>query len=462
MNISPNIFREYDIRGEADTELTNDVVMAIGKSFGTWLLARGVKKIALGGDVRLSTERIKASVSAGMNSIGIDVVDIGVVTSPMLYWSLYHLGVNGGVMVTGSHNPSEMNGLKLAFDKTTIWGDDVQEIRRIIEKDAFAAEEKRGTVEQANIIDAYTEMLVSKIKLDPKMKKLKVVCDSGNGTAGGSIERFITGLGCECVSLFETQDGLFPNHHPDPQKRENLTDLIAKVRETGADVGFGFDGDADRLGVVDERGEVIFCDRLMALYWDEILENHPGADVIVEPKCTLALPEEAERMGGKVVWWKSGHSVIKAKMKDINAVFAGELSGHMFFADEFYGFDDSFYAAGRLLRILSSTGKKLSELMAHIPLYPATEEARIACPDAEKFAVIERIRDKALKEYEGLTLDGVRIVYPGGWGLIRASNTQPVITTRCEGKDQKALQFIMDDVKKRILAEGLPNFEWTF
>jgi len=462
MNISPHIFREYDIRGEADTELTNEVVLAIGKSFGTWLRDRGVKKIALGGDVRLSTERIKASVTAGMNSIGIDVVDIGIVTSPMLYWSLYHLELNGGIMVTGSHNPSEMNGLKLAFGKTTIWGDDVQEIRRIIEKDLFAEAEKPGTAERKNIIDAYIDMLISKIDLGPKTKKLKVVCDSGNGTAGGSIDHFLSGLGCECISLFGTPDGRFPNHHPDPQKRENLLSLIEKVKETGADVGFGFDGDADRLGVVDERGEVIFCDRLMALYWGEILEKHPGADVIIEPKCSMALPEEAERMGGKIVWWKSGHSVIKAKMKDINAPFAGELSGHMFFADEFYGFDDSFYAAGRLLRILSNTGKKLSELMARIPLYPATEEARIACPDSEKFAVIERIRDKALKEYEGQTLDGVRILYPGGWGLIRASNTQPVITTRCEGKDQKALQFIMGDVKKRILSEGLPDFEWTF
>lgn len=460
MDLSPNIFREYDIRGEADTELTDEVVLSIGKSYATWLLDRGVKKIALGGDVRLSTERIRAAAAAGVTSTGIGVIDIGVVTSPMLYWSLHHLNLGGGIMVTGSHNPSEMNGLKLAFDKTTIWGDDVQEIRRTAERKIFATAETPGTVERRDIADAYIEMLMSKIRLGPK--KLKVVCDSGNGTAGGGIERFLSGLGCECVSLFETPDGRFPNHHPDPQKRENLASLIEKVREVGADVGLAFDGDADRLGVVDERGEVIFGDRLMVLYWDEILKKHPGADVIVEPKCSMALSEEIERLGGKVVWWKSGHSVIKAKMKSINAPFAGELSGHMFFADEYYGFDDAFYAAARLLRILSNTDKKLSELMAPVPIYPATEEARVACPDAEKFAVVERIRDKALKEYEGLTLDGVRILYPDGWGLIRASNTQPVITTRCEGKDQKALQFIMVDVKKRILSEGLTDFEWTF
>jgi phosphomannomutase/phosphoglucomutase len=468
MHISSDIFREYDIRGVADgtkTDLTDEVVLAIGKSFGTWLTERNVKKIALGGDVRLSTGRIREAVAQGVASTGIDVLDIGVVTTPMLYWSLYHLDLEGAVMVTGSHNPADMNGLKLAFGKTasgktTLWGDDIQEIRRIIEKEGFATTEKTGAVERKDIVDAYLAMLLSKIELGPR--KPKVVCDSGNGTAGETICRFLSGLGCECVSLFGTPDGRFPNHHPDPQKRENLTALIEKVRETKADVGFAFDGDADRLGVVDERGEVIFGDRLMALYWAEILKKHPGAEAIVEPKCSMALPEEIQRLGGKVVFWKSGHSVIKAKMREINALFAGELSGHMFFADEYYGFDDSFYAAGRLLRILSDSDKSLSSLMAAVPLYPATEEARIACPDAEKFAVIERVRDKALEEYEGLALDGVRIFYPGGWGLIRASNTQPVLTTRCEGKDRETLEFIMEDVKKRILAEELPDFEWTF
>ncbi|MDR1379509.1 MAG: phosphomannomutase/phosphoglucomutase [Synergistaceae bacterium] len=463
MRVSSDIFREYDIRGIADgteIDLTNEVVLTIGKSFGTWLAERNVKKIALGGDVRLSTGRIREAVARGVMSTGIDVVDIGIVTTPMLYWSLYHFDLEGAVMVTGSHNPANMNGLKLAFGKSTLWGNDVQEIRRIAEKGNFVTGGKAGVVERQGIVDAYLAMLLSKIELGPR--KPKVVCDSGNGTAGETICRFLSGLGCEYVSLFGTPDGRFPNHHPDPQKRENLTALIAKVRETKADVGFAFDGDADRLGVVDERGEVIFGDRLMAFYWADILKKHPGAEAIVEPKCSMALSEEIERLGGNVVFWKSGHSVIKAKMREIDALFAGELSGHMFFADEYYGFDDSFYAAGRLLRILSNSNKSLSCLMAPVPLYPATEEARIACPDAEKFAVIDRIRDKALQKYEGLALDGVRIFYPGGWGLIRASNTQPVLTTRCEGKDQKTLEFIMEDIKKRILAEGLPDFEWTF
>jgi phosphomannomutase/phosphoglucomutase len=464
MHISPDIFREYDIRGVADldtpVDLTDEVVRTIGKSFGTWLTQRGVKKIALGGDVRLSTGRIRQAVAEGVVSTGIHVVEIGVVTTPMLYWSLYHLGLEGAVMVTGSHNPASMNGMKLAFGKTTIWGEDIQEIRRIAEKGVFVTAEKPGSIEFESVIDAYIAMLMSKIELGPR--KPKVVCDSGNGTAGNTICRFLSGLGCECISLFGMPDGRFPNHHPDPQKRENLTVLIEKVRETKADVGFAFDGDADRLGVVDEGGEIVFGDRLMALYWAEILKKHPGAEAIVEPKCTMALPEEIERLGGRVLYWKSGHSVIKAKMKEIGALFAGELSGHMFFADEYYGFDDSFYAAARLLRILSHSDETLSQLMAPIPLYPATEEARIPCPDAQKFTLTAHLRDKALEEYEGLALDGVRILYPDGWGLVRASNTQPVITTRCEGKDEKALAFIMQDVKKRILAEGLPDFEWTF
>ncbi|MDR1377075.1 MAG: phosphomannomutase/phosphoglucomutase [Synergistaceae bacterium] len=464
MHISPDIFREYDIRGIADggasVDLTDEVVQTIGKSFGTWLARRGVKKIALGGDVRLSTGRIRQAVAEGVVSTGIGVVEIGVVTTPMLYWSLRHLNLEGAVMVTGSHNPADMNGLKLAFGKTTIWGEDIQEIRGIAEKGEFTAAAKPGSIEFESVADAYVAMLMSKIQLGPR--KLKAVCDSGNGTAGSTICRFLSGLGCECVSLFGMPDGRFPNHHPDPQKRENLTALMEKVRETKADVGFAFDGDADRLGVVDERGEIVFGDRLMGLYWAEILKKHPGAEAIVEPKCTMALPEEIQRLGGKVLYWKSGHSVIKAKMQEIGALFAGELSGHMFFADEYYGFDDSFYAAARLLRILSHSDEPLSRLMAPIPLYPATEEARIACPDARKFEVVARIRDKALEEHEGLVLDGVRIFYPDGWGLIRASNTQPVVTTRCEGKDEKALAFIMRDVKKRILAEGLPDFEWTF
>jgi len=260
--------------------------------------------------------------------------------------------------------------------------------------------------------------------------------------------------------LFATPDGRFPNHHPDPVKREHLVDLIRTVRETGADVGIGFDGDADRLGVVDEKGEIVWGDILMAVYWQEILPKHPGAEAIVEVKSSQALVDEIRRLGGKPVFWKAGHSLIKAKMRELNALFAGEVSGHMFFADEFFGFDDSFYAAGRLLRILSNTDRALSELVAPLPRYYSTAETRIACPDEIKFKVIDSIREAALKEYDAITVDGVRILYPDGWGLVRASNTQPVIVARAEGCSPEALERNAADLKSRIMAAGVAEFDW--
>lgn len=458
MTLSPHIFREYDVRGDADRDLTDAVVETIGRSYGTWLLDRGFSRMSIGGDVRLSTPRIRAALTRGVLAAGVDVIDVGTLTTPMLYWSLHHLDLMGGIMITGSHNPPNMNGLKLCWDKATLWGDDIQAIRRIADSGKFRT--GQGALTHQSIPDAYLSMLKSRFQ--PFPRRFHVVCDSGNGAAGPFARRFFELLGCDCTELYGTPDGRFPNHHPDPQKRENLQDLIVRVRETGADAGFAFDGDADRIGVVDERGEVIFGDRLMALYWREIMEEHPGAEAIIEPKCTMALAEEVERLGGRPLFWKSGHSVIKAKMREIGAPFAGEYSGHMFFADEYYGFDDSFYAAGRVLRILAKTGRKLSELMSSIPLYPTTEEARIDCPDEEKFDVVSRIREKALKDHQGLTHDGIRILYPGGWGLIRASNTQPVITVRCEGRSQEDLELIMTDVKRRLLDEGLPDFAWTF
>jgi phosphomannomutase/phosphoglucomutase len=317
-----------------------------------------------------------------------------------------------------------------------------------------------GRVEKSDISGRYLEMLQSKITLGSR--KLKVVADCGNGTAGLHVRPFLESLGCTVVPLFEKPDGTFPNHHPDPQKRENLLSLMETVVREKADLGIAFDGDADRLGVVDERGEMIWGDILMALFWEEILPKHPGAEAIVEVKCSQSLVDEILRLGGKPLFWKSGHSLIKAKMKEISAVFAGELSGHFFFADEYYGFDDSFYAAGRLLRMLSHGTESLSAMISHVPVYLSTAEIRIDCPDEEKFAVVDAIRDKALKDHEAITVDGVRILYPEGWGLVRASNTQPVIVTRCEGRTGKDLEEIGADVKKRLLAEGLPDFEWTF
>ena len=458
--IPSNIFREYDIRGNADKELTDETVRLIGRAYATWLIRAGVNSgVTVGGDARLSTPRIKSAIIEGILSAGLDVVDVGLVTTPMLYWSLIRFNFDGGVMITGSHNPPDMNGLKLCFERGTLWGSEVMNIHTIAESGNF--ETGQGRLTHSDINDEYLKMLVSKFTL-PFTKKFKVVCDSGNGAAGLTARKFFKMLGCDCVSLFDEPDGRFPNHHPDPQKRENLKTLIERVRAEGADVGFAYDGDADRIGVVDDKGDVIFGDRLMTLYWKEILGTHKGAAVLVEPKCSMVLPELAEKFGGRPMFWKSGHSLIKAKMREIGALFAGEYSGHMFFADEFFGHDDAFYASGRLLRIMSERRESLSRLMMSIPVYPSTEEIRIPCPDDEKFQVTERIVQKVREKYECSDIDGVRINYPEGWGLIRASNTQPVMVVRCEGKTQEALERIMADVKSRVLAEGLPDFSWTF
>jgi phosphomannomutase/phosphoglucomutase len=460
MDVPAHIFREYDIRGLAEEELNTKNVRAIGHAFGTILRKNGVRLATVGGDVRSSSPRIMADIAWGLNAAGLDVTDIGTVMTPTFYYSLYSEGVGGGVMVTGSHNPKEFNGLKLALGKATLYGQEIQEVLSVIKNDGFFTAEESGSLGHLDVKPAYLEMLAERLKLGPR--KLNVVADAGNGTASLFIEPFLRKLGVDYTLLFATPDGRFPNHHPDPVKRENLVDLIRTVRETGADLGVGFDGDADRIGVVDEKGEVIWGDILMALYWQEILPKHPGAEAIVEVKSSQALVDEIRRLGGKPVFWKAGHSLIKAKMRELKALFAGEVSGHMFFADEFFGFDDSFYAAGRLMRILSNTDKSLSELVAPLPHYHSTAETRIDCADEIKFGVIESIREAALKDHEAITVDGVRILYPEGWGLVRASNTQPVIVARVEGRTPEALQANMADLKARIRAAGVGEFDWEF
>ncbi|MDR3279178.1 MAG: phosphomannomutase/phosphoglucomutase [Synergistaceae bacterium] len=458
--VPAHIFREYDIRGVAETELTEETVHAIGRAYGTYLSDLGVFSVTVGGDARLSTPRIKSAIIDGLAQTGISVTDIGLVATPVFYWSLHHFGVDGGVMVTGSHNPSEFNGLKLAYGKATIWGDEIQEIYRIIAENRMEKPGTRGAVSEADISGLYSDMLSSKIKLGAK--KLKVVTDSGNGTGGIYAPEFIRNIGADVIELFSEPDGHFPNHHPDPTKREYLPALMDAVLENGADAGIGFDGDSDRIGVVDDKGNMIFGDQLMALYWREILSAHPGAVAIIEIKSSMMLPEEVTRLGGRPIWWKSGHSLVKAKMKDENALFAGEVSGHMFFADEYYGYDDAFYAAGRLLRILSNTDKKLSDLIAELPSYPSTAETRFPCPDDKKFDIVERVKESAIKNMETITVDGVRIIYKNGWGLLRVSNTQPILVARAEGTTKPALEEISADMKRRVKEAGGPDFDWEY
>lgn len=459
--VPAHIFREYDIRGVAESELTDENVFLIGRAYGAMLASRGVTAATVGGDARLSTPRIKNAAIRGLRAAGIDVTDLGMVSTPAFYWSLYRLPVGGGIMVTGSHNPKEFNGLKLALDKATIWGDDIRQVLKIIESENFSSPEREGSLSQADINGEYVDMLVSKITLEAR--KPKIVCDCGNGTGGLYAPEFLRRIGCEVVELFSEPDGNFPNHHPDPTKRENLTKLIARVKAERADFGVGFDGDADRIGVVDERGEVIWGDRLMALYWTEILPKHPGAVAICEVKSSMALPETIEKYGGRPLWWKAGHSLVKAKMREEQALFSGEVSGHMFFADEYYGYDDSFYAAGRLARIFSKDDRELSEITEEIPIYPSTIETRYDCPDELKFEVVERVKERALVEkLNAITVDGIRIIYPDGWGLVRASNTQPVLVARCEGRTKEALAQITQETKRRLLDAGSPDFEWGY
>ncbi len=453
-----NIFREYDIRGDAERELSSENVLAVAQAFGTYLKRRGVNRASVGGDVRLSTERIRAAVIEGLRFCGVDVIDLGVVTTPILYWSFYKFDLDGAVMITGSHNPKEMNGLKLGFNKATLYGDEIQAIRRMTDAQDFQAGETRGTLVKEDIIDDYLAMLASKFSLP---RPMKVVIDAANGTASLCAEKFFRSLGCDVTALYCVPDGTFPHHHPDPQKRANMTDLARTVLETGADVGFGFDGDADRIGVVDNRGEILWGDILMALFWREILPKHPGAEALIEVKCSQALEDEVRRLGGVPRYCKAGHSLIKAEMKRVGALFAGEYSGHMFFADEYYGYDDSFYAAARLLRILADSSETLAQMQASIPVYYHTEEVRVDCPDEKKFEVMERITSDALKDHKAITVDGVRILYDGGWGLIRASNTQPVLAARCEGRTPARRDEIAEDLRRRITAAGLPDFQWT-
>lgn len=459
--IPAHIFREYDIRGLAEEELTNENVELIARAYGTWLVRKGISKVTLGGDVRLSTNRIKAALAKGLLLSGVHVIDLGVTSTPAFYWSLYRFDVNGGIQVTGSHNPKEFNGLKVAFKKTTLWGDDIQNFCRMIEADDFVTANTPGTFSTADITDEYIDMLASKITLGDR--KLKIACDCANGTAGLYAPKLFRKIGCEVVSLFEQPDGTFPNHHPDPTKRVNMLSLIDAVKQEHADAGFGFDGDSDRLGVIDNDGNMLVGDRLMALYWREILKKHPGAIAICEVKSSLALPEDLEKHGAKPIWAAAGHSLIKAKMAEHNALFSGEVSGHLFFADEYYGYDDAFYAAERLCRILSNSSRSLSDIMSEIPSYPSTAETRYDCPDDKKRGVVERVKQQALAEnLNAITVDGIRIFYENGWGLVRISNTQPVLVARCEARTQAALDEICSDMKRRLLTAGSPQFEWEF
>lgn len=447
MNINNTIFREYDIRGIADRDLTSDVCLLLGKGIGTFIRRQGGKRITLGHDCRVSAARIKKALLEGLLSTGLDVVEIGLSPTPLLYFSVHQLDTDGGIQITGSHNPAEHNGFKICVGKSTIHGEDIQVIRDLILKQDFVVE-AGGSVSRTEVSDAYIEKVISTVK--PPFN-LRVVVDSGNGTAGVIAPKLFRKLGCEVIELYSEPDGTFPNHHPDPTVPESQRPLIENVLKHGAAVGIGFDGDADRIGVIDKTGQILFGDELLVLYARRLLKDHPGAKIISEVKASHRLFQDIEKHGGQPILWKTGHSLIKSKMKETGALLAGEMSGHMFFKDRYYGFDDAIYAAVRLFEIISESGKSPAELLNDLPSSFSTPEIRVDCPDEKKFSVVQRARDIFEgKGYNVNPIDGARVEFKDGWGLVRASNTQPVLVFRFEANSATRLEEIRGDIETAV------------
>jgi phosphomannomutase / phosphoglucomutase len=440
--MNPSIFREYDIRGIAGKDIDEEEVFLLGRGIGTFLRSLGRTRLAVGRDCRVTSDAYAERIVRGLVAGGCAVTDIGVCTTPMLYFSIHHLARDGGVQITASHNPPEYNGFKICRGLDSVHGAEIQEIRKIVESRAFVDGE--GSVGKGDVTAAYLDEIAGRVELP---RPLRVGIDAGNGTAGVVAVPLLERLGCEVHALYCDMDGRFPNHEADPTVLENLRDLIALVKEKKLDVGIGFDGDGDRIGVVDEAGRVIYGDRLMILFAREILARRPGATFVSEVKCSKVMYDDIEARGGRAVMWKTGHSLIKKKMREENAALAGEMSGHMFFEDRYLGFDDAAYAACRLLEILSKTGKRISELLADVPTTFNTPEIRVDCPDEEKFDLVRRVTDYFRRKHDVIDIDGVRVLYPDGWGLVRASNTQPALVLRFEAPTEPRLAEIRAEVE---------------
>jgi len=440
--LKPTIFREYDIRGVADTELLSPDIADLGRALGTLLQRQSGRSITLGRDCRLSSSRLRDALLQGLVDSGCEVTDIGVVPTPVLYFSAVHLKADGAVMITGSHNPSEFNGFKTVCGSGTLHGEAIQEVRRIIETRDFL--HGRGTHADMDVIPAYLDAVTPQFDFK---RRVKVVLDAGNGTAGPVAHRLFKRLNCEVTELFFEMDGHFPNHHPDPTVPANLKHLQEAVRAQKADLGIAFDGDSDRIGAIDENGEVVYGDMLLLIFGREILTRKPGATFIGEVKCSQLLYDELKRLGGNPIMFKTGHSLIKAKMKQQHAELAGEMSGHMFFADRYFGYDDALYAACRLIEIVDRSGKPLSAQLARLPKLVSTPEIRVECPDESKFHVVEKVANRFKGTHRVIDVDGVRVIFEHGWGLLRASNTQPVLVMRFEAENQDWLQKYQAEVE---------------
>jgi len=461
------IFREYDIRGIADHDLVDPVIELLGSAFAEYLRPSGVTTVTIGYDARLSSPRLRDALGRGLTESGLDVVDIGLCPTPALYFSLYHLKPGAGIMITGSHNPAEFNGFKLCVGKDTIYGAEIQKLSRIMGSlrnsgGGSQRKEGKGAIQKHPIIPDYMGYLKDLFH-EYRNVPLKVVLDSGNGTAGLAAPGIIRAMGCEVIELYSEPDGRFPNHHPDPTIPKNLEALISTVKKEHADFGVAFDGDSDRIGVVDEQGTVLWGDQLMVLFSRDILRDRPGETFVSEVKCSQTMYDDIREHGGNAIMWKTGHSLIKAKMKETGAALAGEMSGHIFFGDRYFGYDDAIYAACRVVELLKKIRHQkkrkepLSALIADLPETFNTPEIRFDCPDALKFKVVDQVRHIyaapemiSLLVREVITVDGIRAVFEKGWGLIRASNTQPVLVMRFEAVDQASLQAIRTLMEEQV------------
>jgi phosphomannomutase/phosphoglucomutase len=444
--ISPTIFREYDIRGLVDRDLTEEAVFLTGRALGTLVRDQGGRRVVVGRDCRESGPRFSARMAAGLTASGVDVVDLGVVPTPLVYFAAATLEVDGLCQITGSHNPPEYNGLKVGVGKATLYGEGIQRLLQLIQTGRFA--DGRGRVSRHDAVTPYLAHVRENLRLGHR--RLKVVVDAGNGTGGVVAVPLFRSLGIEVVPLFVEMDGRFPNHHPDPTVEANLAHLKAKVAETGADLGIAYDGDADRVGAVDEKGQVLWGDQLMILFSRAVLAENPGAAIVGEVKCSMTLFDDIARRGGRPIMWKAGHSLIKAKMKEEGALLAGEMSGHIFFGDRWFGFDDGIYSSARLLELVSRTDQPVSSLLADVPRTFSTPEIRVDCPEDQKFEVVRRAQAFFAARYQAVTVDGVRVTFPDGWGLVRASNTQPLLVLRFEARTPERLAEIQRLVAGKV------------
>ena len=452
MNLVRDIFREYDIRGITGTELTPDVARVVGRAFAALLQERGIEgSVAVGRDNRPSGDGLHDALVAGLIESGVAVVDIGIVPTPVAYWAQHNLDVVAGIQITGSHNPPEYNGFKLGIGRASIYGNDIQRIYQLAAGGVFP--EGNGRKRDEAIIDRYIDDVVGRIgKIS---RPLRIAADAGNGVGALVAPKLFAKLGVDVTCMFCDSDGTFPNHHADPTVPENLEDLINEMYKGGYDFGVAFDGDADRIGVVQRNGDVIWGDYLLLLYARDVLTRVKDAPIIFDVKCSQALPDAIVKAGGVPVMWKTGHSLIEEKMHEMHAPLAGEMSGHMYFDEGWYGFDDALYGAARLLRIVADSGKSVHELLADVPRFVSTPEIRVTCADDKKFGIVSDAVKYFSAKYETIDVDGVRIQYPDGWGLIRASNTQPVIVLRFEARTRDQLDAIRAEIEGWLTQHGV-------